>query len=151
MKTNLKDDTLWMDRSIQEAHFDERKPALAVGAVITKNGREIAVGHGIHRRNITSNYFSNHAEYMAIRAARLSGKSLVGATLYTILEPCTYESRSPGTHSCVDEIIESGISKVVFGIEDPNPYVHAREKFAQRSIPCCQISNKNVIARINEL
>src|SRR5437870_12349294 len=128
MNANMNDDS-WMEKSIQEAFRDERRQTtIAVGAVIVRDNKEVASGHGILNTNKPKDYASNHAEYVTIKQARLAGKNLRGAVLYTTLEPCTYESRDPGTHSCFDEILDAGISKVVFGIEDPNPYVHGRQK-----------------------
>jgi diaminohydroxyphosphoribosylaminopyrimidine deaminase/5-amino-6-(5-phosphoribosylamino)uracil reductase len=58
-----------------------------------------------------------HAEIGALRAAGERAKS---GTLYVTLEPCAHEGRTP---PCTDAIIESGIRRVVVGIEDPDPQV----------------------------
>jgi diaminohydroxyphosphoribosylaminopyrimidine deaminase / 5-amino-6-(5-phosphoribosylamino)uracil reductase len=62
-----------------------------------------------------------HAEIVAIRSARASGCDLDQATLYTTLEPCSHTGR---TGPCVDAIIEAGLSRVVVGVEDPDPNVN---------------------------
>ena len=58
-----------------------------------------------------------HAEIGALRAA---GERARSGTLYVTLEPCAHEGRTP---PCTDAIIESGIRRVVVGIEDPDPQV----------------------------
>ena len=61
-----------------------------------------------------------HAEVDAIRAA---GDAARGATLYATLEPCSHHGATP---PCADAVIESGIRRVVVGIEDPDPQVAGR-------------------------
>lgn len=56
-----------------------------------------------------------HAEVNALRAA---GPRARGSTLYVTLEPCKHFGKTP---PCTDAIIESGVSRVVFGLKDPNP------------------------------
>jgi diaminohydroxyphosphoribosylaminopyrimidine deaminase/5-amino-6-(5-phosphoribosylamino)uracil reductase len=85
-------------------------PNPLVGAVIVKSG-EIA-GEGFH-----SGAGKPHAEIEAIAAA---GELAKGADLYLNLEPCCHHGRTP---PCTDAIIEAGISRVVFGIFDPDARV----------------------------
>lgn len=61
-----------------------------------------------------------HAEIMALRDAQVQGKSVVGATAYVTLEPCSHHGR---TGPCCDALIAAGIKKVVASIADPNPLV----------------------------
>ena len=70
---------------------------------------------------------SAHAEIEAMNAALLAGDSLVGATLYTTLEPCSHTGR---TGPCADAIIAAGISHVVTAIADPDEKVSG-EGFAK--------------------
>lgn len=58
-----------------------------------------------------------HAERVALAHA---GSAAVGATLYTTLEPCSHQGR---TGPCTDAIIEAGIARVVYGVQDPDPNV----------------------------
>ncbi len=85
-------------------------PNPMVGAVIVKDGRIIGKGH--HEK-----YGSPHAERNALSAC---SESPEGATLYVTLEPCCHRGQTP---PCTDALIESGIKKVIAGMEDPNPLV----------------------------
>ena len=58
----------------------------------------------------------NHAEVEALAAADVT----VGAVVYTTLEPCNHHGR---TGPCTEALIEAGVSRVVVGIEDPDPNV----------------------------
>src|ERR1700710_1249732 len=58
-----------------------------------------------------------HAEVAALAAA---GDAASGATAYVTLEPCAHQGR---TGPCVDALVAAGISRVVIGIEDPDPQV----------------------------
>ena len=61
-----------------------------------------------------------HAEIEAMNAARAAGETLIGATLYTTLEPCSHTGR---TGPCAQAIIDAGISHVVAAIGDPDEKV----------------------------
>lgn len=63
---------------------------------------------------------SAHAEIEAMNSARAAGDSLVGATLYTTLEPCSHTGR---TGPCAQAIIDAGIAHVVASISDPDEKV----------------------------
>ena len=63
---------------------------------------------------------SPHAEIMALRDAVARGNSVIGATAYVTLEPCSHQGR---TGPCCDALIAAGIKKVVASIADPNPLV----------------------------
>lgn len=62
----------------------------------------------------------DHAEIAAARSAHGSGNSVVGATLYSTLEPCAFHGRTP---ACASAIAERGIVRVVIGMRDPHPRV----------------------------
>lgn len=88
-------------------------PNPRVGCVIV-NDDEI-VGEGWH-----VNCGGAHAEVNALKQADTRA---VGGTLYVTLEPCAHYGKTP---PCVDVIVKSGISRVVFGAKDPNPLVDGR-------------------------
>ena len=89
-------------------------PNPRVGCVLEDlNGVLLGQGH-------TQKAGGPHAEIMALRDAAARGNSVVGATAYVTLEPCSHHGR---TGPCCDALITAGISKVVVSIEDPNPLV----------------------------
>jgi diaminohydroxyphosphoribosylaminopyrimidine deaminase/5-amino-6-(5-phosphoribosylamino)uracil reductase len=98
-------------------------PNPLVGAIIVKNNRIIARGY--HKRAGLP-----HAEIEAIRKAK---EDLKGATLYVNLEPCSHFGKTP---PCVDDIIRSGIKRVVIATYDPNPIVGGKsvKKLRMRGI-----------------
>lgn len=85
-------------------------PNPLVGAVVVQNGE--VVGEGFHPRA-----GEPHAEVFALRAA---GERARGSTIYVSLEPCNHYGRTP---PCSEALINSGVSKVVVGMVDPNPLV----------------------------
>ena len=85
-------------------------PNPLVGAVVVRGGQ--VVGAGYHQKA-----GGPHAERIALAQA---GRKARGATLYVTLEPCNHTGRTP---PCTEAILESGVRKVVFGMEDPNPRV----------------------------
>src|SRR4051794_10854849 len=58
-----------------------------------------------------------HAEIVALRVA---GERARGATLVCTLEPCSHTGRAG---PCADAVVAAGITRVVVGIEDPDPHV----------------------------
>src|SRR6185503_17221513 len=70
-------------------------PNPLVGSVVVRDGA--IVGEGYHRAAAEP-----HAEVNALRKA---GDAARGATLYTNLEPCAHQGRTP---PCVDAIREAG-------------------------------------------
>ena len=92
-------------------------PNPAVGAVISKKGKILAVGW--HR-----GAGKPHAEIEALR--NLKNPALArGATLHVTLEPCSTHGRTP---PCTEAIIQAGFARVVFGATDPNPKHAGRAK-----------------------
>ncbi len=96
-------------------------PNPPVGAVVVKDGQ--VVGRGAH-----AGAGQSHAEPQALAEA---GDQARGATLYVTLEPCNHTGRTP---PCTRAILDSGVSRVVIGMRDPNPTVagggarHLRER-----------------------
>jgi len=89
-------------------------PNPRVGCVITTPDGQL-LGRGFTQRAGEA-----HAEVMALRDSQARGHSVVGATAYVTLEPCSHQGR---TAPCCDALIAAGIKKVVAAIGDPNPLV----------------------------
>lgn len=85
-------------------------PNPMVGALVVKEDK--IVGKGFHPAA-----GKPHAEIFALREA---GEQARQATMYVTLEPCNHHGRTP---PCTEAIIAAGISRVVIGMEDPNPKV----------------------------
>ena len=88
-------------------------PNPSVGCIIVSEGR--AVGRGV-----TSNGGRPHAESNALRAA---GTKAEGAAAYVTLEPCAHAGQ---TNSCAKLLADSGIARVVYAVEDPDPRVSGK-------------------------
>jgi diaminohydroxyphosphoribosylaminopyrimidine deaminase/5-amino-6-(5-phosphoribosylamino)uracil reductase len=88
-------------------------PNPRVGCVLVKNGE--VVGEGWHVRA-----GEGHAEVNAIAAA---GENARGATAYVTLEPCSHTGK---TGPCSHALVDAGVARVVFAMEDPNPLVAGR-------------------------
>jgi diaminohydroxyphosphoribosylaminopyrimidine deaminase/5-amino-6-(5-phosphoribosylamino)uracil reductase len=85
-----------------------------VGCVIVSaDGELLGRGH-------TQGPGEHHAEIAAAAEAHAHGRSVVGATLYSTLEPCSFHGRTP---ACSRSIAARGIARVVIGMRDPNPRV----------------------------
>ena len=107
----------WMRLAIEEA---ERARGTTgdnpwVGcAIVSPSGELLGCGH-------TLGPGEDHAEIAAARDAHARGQSVVGATLYSTLEPCSFHGRTP---ACARSIAERGITRVVIGMRDPHPRVN---------------------------
>lgn len=91
-------------------------PNPRVGCVIVQPGAVGAtgeiVGQGAHWQA-----GSPHAEIHALAQAQGKAK---GADVYVTLEPCSHHGRTP---PCADALIAAGVSRVILGMQDPNPLV----------------------------
>ena len=105
------DYTVAMQRAIalSEKGLGKTAPNPIVGAVIIDDAGNV-IGEGFHDRMNSK----DHAEVVAIANAT---KNLKGATIVVTLEPCNH---SGSTGPCTQSIIDSGISTVVFAVNDPN-------------------------------
>jgi len=92
------------------------EPNPMVGAVIVRNGVEIAGGW--HRK-----FGGPHAEVEAIEAARRAGADVRGATMYVTLEPCCHHGKTP---PCTELIVNEGLARVVVATIDPDEHVSGR-------------------------
>jgi len=115
-------------------------PNPMVGAVIVKNGE--IIGQGYHEK-----FGALHAERNALAGCTTSPKD---ATIYVTLEPCCHYGKNP---PCTEAIIESGISKVVVGIKDPNPLVAGKgiEKLRQQGIEVIEGVLEEECGELNEV
>jgi diaminohydroxyphosphoribosylaminopyrimidine deaminase/5-amino-6-(5-phosphoribosylamino)uracil reductase len=113
--TSRVNDEHFMDLALAEARkgLGRTAPNPAVGAVVVKAGKVIAVGH--HARA-----GGPHAEIVALKRA---GPRARGSTLYTTLEPCAHHGRTP---PCTDAILAARVGRVVFASDDPNPLVNGK-------------------------
>ncbi|MDY0100862.1 MAG: tRNA adenosine(34) deaminase TadA [Bacilli bacterium] len=93
--------------------LNEAKKALSfdevpVGAIIVKDDKIIAKGHNLREK--TKNPL-DHAEIIAIKKAskKLGDWRLENCTIYVTIEPCSM---------CAGAILQSRISKIVYGAKD---------------------------------
>jgi diaminohydroxyphosphoribosylaminopyrimidine deaminase/5-amino-6-(5-phosphoribosylamino)uracil reductase len=104
-------DARWMQRALDLARRGRfgTSPNPMVGAVVL-DPRGVLAGEGFH-----ATYGGPHAEVIALREA---GARARGGSLFVTLEPCVHHGKTP---PCVDEIISSGVRRVVVAMRDPNP------------------------------
>src|SRR5689334_21394078 len=112
---NEMDDTAYIRRTLElaEQGVGLTSPGAMVGAVIVKDGK--VLGEGFYTYDGI-----DHAETIALKRA---GPAARGATVYTSLEPCSHQGRTP---PCAKALIDAGIIRVVTAMEDPNPEVNGR-------------------------
>ena len=99
----------YMTEALLEAEKALAAGEVPIGAVMVRNGEIIARGH--NERETTDDPTA-HAEIVAMRRAaeNLGGWRLDGCTLYVTLEPCPM---------CAGAIVQSRVSRLVFGAYDP--------------------------------
>lgn len=86
--------------------------AYSVGSIIIDQNNEI-ISTGYSRETADN----VHAEEVAINKAIGKGIDLKNMTIYATMEPCGL--RLSGKKCCADRIIEAGMSRVVYGIDEP--------------------------------
>jgi tRNA(adenine34) deaminase len=102
-------DELWMARAIEQARTASSIGEVPVGAVVVDaEGRELAAACN---RTIIDSDPTGHAEIIALRAAatRVENYRLVGATVYSTIEPCVM---------CAGALVNARIGRLVFGAHD---------------------------------
>ncbi|MBR2980110.1 MAG: bifunctional diaminohydroxyphosphoribosylaminopyrimidine deaminase/5-amino-6-(5-phosphoribosylamino)uracil reductase RibD [Myxococcaceae bacterium] len=130
----------FMAMALEEARRAEgqTKPNPCVGVVIVRDGE--IVGRGFHARA-----GGPHAEVVALREA---GERARGADLYSTLEPCDHQGRTP---PCTRAILEAGIARVFVGCTDINPKVCGRgiERLRAHGVEVIDGVLKEPCARLN--
>lgn len=101
-------DEKYMKEALKQAKAAGLLDEVPVGCVIVKDNKIIAKGYN---KRETLKDPSAHAEIVAIRKAakKLGDWQLVDCTIYVTIEPCIM---------CAGTIIQSRISKVVYGATD---------------------------------
>ncbi len=109
-------DHQYMSRALQLAEQGRytTRPNPRVGCVIVSAAGEM-MAEGSHYRA-----GEPHAEINALQMAENKRQSVVGATVYVTLEPCSHQGR---TGSCAVALMEANIGRMVYAVEDPNPQV----------------------------
>jgi diaminohydroxyphosphoribosylaminopyrimidine deaminase/5-amino-6-(5-phosphoribosylamino)uracil reductase len=105
-------DSSYIKRTLElaEKGMGLTSPGAMVGAVIVKDGQ--IIGEGFYTYDGV-----RHAEVIALEQA---GPAARGATVYTNLEPCSHQGRTP---PCAKALIDAGVARVVTAMRDPNPQV----------------------------
>lgn len=103
-----KDLDLYMRAALREAGKCLAHGDVPVGAVVVFDGKIIARGHNVREKKNSPLW---HAEMVAVeRASKKLGRwNLAGATLVVTKEPCAM---------CAGLVVQSRITKVVFGVGD---------------------------------
>lgn len=100
---------MFMNAALELARKAADNGDVPVGAVVVKNGEIIGGGYNRSQQGDAT----AHAEVEAIREAcsKLGDWRLDGCELFVTLEPCAM---------CAGAIINSRVSRVVFGADEPN-------------------------------
>ena len=98
----------YMEMALAEAKLAALEDEVPVGCVIVKDDKVIAKAHNLRETNKDP---LGHAETLAIKKASevLGDWQLVNCDLYVTVEPCIM---------CAGAIIQSRISKVIYGASD---------------------------------
>src|SRR3990172_7989695 len=133
VQTATRTDQQWMDLALELARQGEAlaSPNPLVGAVVVRENTEVA--RAFHTYDGVK-----HAEVLALEAA---GAAARGATLYTNLEPCSHQGRTP---PCAEAVVAGGSRRGVAAMADPNPQVNGRGFERLRA------ARIEVVARIRE-
>ena len=105
----LEKDLEYMQLALEQARLAPARGEVPIGAVLVQDGQVLAQVHNF--REVWQDPTA-HAEVVAIReaATRLGTWRLTGTTLYVTVEPCSM---------CAGAIIQSRVSRLVFGARDP--------------------------------
>ena len=112
------EDIYWMRRALTlaQASVYLSNPNPRVGCVIVQTGQ----GGKVLAEGYTQAAGSRHAEAQALFQAAQQGVDVRGATAFVTLEPCSHTGRTP---PCADALVQAGLARVVYAVQDPNPQV----------------------------
>ena len=98
-----------MAEALLEAQRARDLDEVPIGAVVVRDGEVLGRGHNRTRSDVDP---TAHAEVLALRAAaaRVGEQRLVGATVYTTLEPC---------FMCAGALLHARVERVVWAARDP--------------------------------
>jgi pyrimidine deaminase RibD-like protein/NTP pyrophosphatase (non-canonical NTP hydrolase) len=115
-----------------------------VGVVLVgPEGRFIA---SAHRGELSP---GEHGEYTALER-KVPSETLVGATVYATLEPCT--TRNHPKVPCAQRLVERRVARVVIGMLDPNPNILGRGVLQLRAAGIAvEFFPVDLMSRIEEL
>ena len=105
MDVIIMNDEYYMKKALEQAQIAYNLDEVPIGSIIVKNNQIIA---SAYNKKEINNIATHHAEILAINEAsqKLNTWHLEDCTLYTTVEPCMM---------CTGAIIQSRISKVVYG------------------------------------
>ena len=103
------DDARWMREALRSAREAEAADEVPIGAVVVLDG--VCIGRGGNRTRAAADPTGN-AEMHALREAarHVGAQRLVGATVYTTVEPC---------FMCAGALLHARVDRVVWGVRDP--------------------------------
>ena len=109
----MQTDTHYMQQALRLGRFGlgRTAPNPSVGCVLVKHG--VVVGTGF-----TQIGGRPHAEAEALAMAGTAAKD---ATAYVTLEPCAHTGQTP---PCAQSLIDAGIARVCYALDDPDPRVN---------------------------
>lgn len=113
------DEKEFMRVALSLAAKGRTSPNPKVGCVVVKNGK--IIGKGFHKKAGMP-----HAEIEAIQDAQNRKQETRNATLYLTLEPCCSTYPGKRTPPCTETVLNSGVSRLVVAMKDPNPKVSGR-------------------------
>ena len=104
----MKNDEYYMKEALKQANIAYKKDEVPIGCIIVKEGKIISRSYNQKKLKNIATY---HAEILAINKAckKLNTWHLEDCTLYTTVEPCLM---------CAGAIIQSRISRVVYGTKN---------------------------------
>lgn len=121
-----------------------KDPRGVVTACLVKNGEIIATA-------ASSDDGVRHAEDVLFKHCRENGIPTDSeVTLYATLEPCNKRSVE-GRIDCVTQIIDGGVSEVVFGARDPLQSDETARRLNAAHISIRQSSDSDVVKRSAEI